>query len=61
LLVLRILGLVAVIAIAVSCAMYLFTRQPKYLGFAVRLTKYTVGAALIVFALMAFERLVVLV
>lgn len=60
-LVLRILGLVAVIAIGVSAALFLFTRERKYLVFAWRLAQYTVFAALAMFALLLFERLVALV
>jgi hypothetical protein len=61
LLVLRILGLLAVITIAASLAMYLFTRQRRYLTIALRVTQVTVGAALVAFALLLFERLAVLV
>jgi hypothetical protein len=61
LLVLRILGLVAMIAIAVSAALFLVTRERRYLTFAWRLARYTVLAALAMFALLLFERLVVLV
>ena len=60
-LVLRILGLLAVIAIAVSAVLFLFTRQRRYLVAAIRLTQITVVAALAVFGLLILERLAVLV
>ena len=49
------------IAIAVSAALFLVTRERRYLTFAWRLARYTVLAALAMFALLLFERLVVLV
>jgi hypothetical protein len=61
LLILRILGLLAVIAIAVSGVLFLVTRQRRYLAFAIRVTQITVVGALAVFALLIFERLAVLV
>jgi hypothetical protein len=61
LLVLRILVLIAAIAIGVALLLFIFTRERRYLQFAVRLLQYTVLAALIVFGLLLFERLAVLV
>jgi hypothetical protein len=60
LLVLRILGLLAVVAMATSCALFLVTRDRKYLVLALRLLTYTVAAALVVFGLLLLERLVAL-
>jgi hypothetical protein len=57
----RILGLLAVVAIGVSGALFLFTRDRKYLAWALRLTRYTVAVALAFFALLLLERLAVLV
>jgi hypothetical protein len=61
LLVLRVLVLIAAIAIGVALLLFLFTRERRYLQFALRLLQYAVLAALIVFGLLLFERLAVLV
>ena len=59
--VLRLLGLLAIVAIATCGALYLFTRERKYLDWTFRLLRYTVGAALAFFGLLLLERLAVLV
>jgi len=61
LLLLRILGLLAAIAIGASSVMFLFTRDRRYLSLALRITRYAVVAALCIFALLLLERLAVLV
>ena len=56
-LILRLLAILAVIAIASGVALYLFTGNRKYLGFSIRLLKIVLGIVLLTFALMALERL----
>ena len=60
-LVLRVLGLLAVAAIFAGCLLYLFTGDRKYLKFTLRLVKYAVILALLVFGLILLERLIVAV
>jgi hypothetical protein len=60
-LLLRIVGLLAAIAIGAGILAYLFTRERKYLGYSWRVAKYALIFALVLFALLAFERLMVLV
>ena len=60
-LLLRIIGLLGVIAIGACTLAYALTRDRRYLDFAWRLAKWLVGAVLAVFALLALERLAVLV
>lgn len=57
-LLLRIVGILAAIAIGTGIVAYLFTRDRKYLLFAWRIAKYTLIVVLAVFALFAFERLI---
>lgn len=57
---LRIVGILAAIAIGTGIVAYLFTRDRKYLGFAWRVTKYALIFALALFALLAVERLIVI-
>jgi hypothetical protein len=59
-LLLRILGILTVIAIGAGIFAWLFTRDRRYLILAGRITKYAVILALILFALLAFERLIVI-
>ena len=54
---LRLIALLAVLAIAGGAVLFLLTRDRKYLRFSLRLAKYTVLAALIGFLLLALERL----
>jgi len=58
LLILRLLGLLVAIAIAVGIAAYLVTRSRSYLRFSLRLFKYSLLIALIFLGLMALERLI---
>ncbi len=60
-LLLRIVGLLAVIAIGAGILAYLFTQDRRYLALSWRIAKYAILFALILFALLLFERLVVLV
>lgn len=60
-LLLRIVGLLVVIAIGAGILAYLFTRQQRYLALSWRIAKYALIFGLTLFALLAFERLVVLV
>jgi hypothetical protein len=59
-LLLRIVGLLAVIAIGAGILAYLFTRDRRYLGLSWRIAKYSLVFALALFALLAFERLIVI-
>lgn len=57
---LRIVGLLAVIAIGAGIVAYLLTGRREYLALAGRIAKYALIFALLLFALLAFERLLVL-
>jgi hypothetical protein len=59
-LLLRIVGILAAIAIGTGIVAYLFTRDRRYLVLAGRVAKYALIFALILFALLAFERLIVI-
>lgn len=59
-LLLRIIGLLAVIAIGAGIVAYLLTRQRRYLTLSWQIAKYALIFSLVLFALLAFERLVVL-
>jgi hypothetical protein len=59
-LLLRIVGILAAIAIGAGIVAFLFTRDRKYLGFSWRVAKYSLIFALVLFALLAFERLIVI-
>lgn len=59
-LLLRIAGLLAVIAIGAGIVAYLFTGDRRYLGLSWRVAKYSLILVLALFALLAFERLVVI-
>ncbi|MEW6292200.1 MAG: hypothetical protein AB1544_02690 [Pseudomonadota bacterium] len=59
-LLLRIVGILAAIAIGAGIVAFLFTRDRKYLGFSWRVAKYALIFALVLFALLAFERLIVI-
>jgi hypothetical protein len=59
-LLLRIVGILAAIAIGAGIVAFLFTRDRKYLGFSWRVAKYALLFALVLFALLAFERLIVI-
>jgi len=59
-LLLRIVGILAAIAIGAGIFAYLFTRDRKYLGYSWRIAKYSLIFVLVLFALLAFERLIVI-
>ena len=54
---LRLIALLAALAIAGGAVLFLLTRDRKYLRFSLRLAKYSVLGALIGFLLLALERL----
>jgi len=56
--VVRLIFMLAVLAIGASVVLYLIKRERKYLDFAWRLGKVVVALLLVFFALMAIERLV---
>jgi hypothetical protein len=60
-LLLRIVGILAVIAIGAGIVAYLLTGDRKYIGFSWRITRYSLAFALAVFVLLAAERLIVMV
>ncbi len=60
-LLLRIIGILAVIAIGAGILAYLFTRDRRYLSLSWRIAKYALILALALFALLAFERLIVMI
>ena len=57
---LRILAVLVVIAVGGGVVAYLMTRQQKYLHFSWRVFRYSLIVALLVFALMALERIAVI-
>lgn len=59
-LLLRIAGLLTVIAIGAGIVAYIFTGDRRYLGLSWRVAKYSLILVLALFALLAFERLVVI-
>lgn len=60
-LLLRLVAILVVVAIGVGIALFLLTGNRKYRKFALQLLKWAVIFALLVFALLVLERLVVLV
>ena len=58
-LILRIIAILSVIAIAGGFLVFVMTGQRRYLAFSWSLLKYSVIVALILFALMGAERLLV--
>jgi len=57
---LRLLGILTVIAVGGGVVAFLLTRDQKYLFFAWRLFRYALIVALLVFALMIVERVAVI-
>ncbi|MDQ8020444.1 MAG: hypothetical protein REI94_01290 [Moraxellaceae bacterium] len=55
-LILRFVGLILLVAIAVCAAAYLFTRDRRYLNWALKTFKVGVAVALVFLALMVLER-----
>jgi hypothetical protein len=60
-LVLRLIGVLVLIAIAGSLAMYLFTRNRRYLSFAWRVFQFAFVFLLVFMALYVLERLVLVI
>ncbi|MFN4147984.1 MAG: hypothetical protein ACK4E4_00350 [Rhodocyclaceae bacterium] len=58
---LRVVGILAAIAIGAGIIAFLFTGERRYLGFSWRIAKYALIFALVLFALLAFERLLVMI
>lgn len=58
--VLRLLAVIVVIAIGAGIVLSLFTGDRRYLAFSWRLFRYGIVFALLVFALMALERVAVI-
>jgi hypothetical protein len=61
LLLLRFIGVLAVIAVAVGTVLFLITGDRKYFRFALLLVKWAVIVALFLFGLIALERVMTLV
>ncbi len=59
-LLLRIVAFLAAIAFAVGVVAWLITGERGYLALALRIAKYTLIAVLALFALLSFERLLVI-
>ncbi|MBK8524530.1 MAG: hypothetical protein IPL58_10710 [Betaproteobacteria bacterium] len=59
-LILRLLAVVAILAVAGGVVAYLLTRNAKYLNFSWRVFRYSLIVALLVFALMVLERVAVI-
>ncbi len=59
--VLRLVGLLLLIAFGASFVVYLFTRDRRYLKFAGQLVKYAIVMAIIALVFMLFERLVMVI
>lgn len=57
---LRLLAILTLIAVGAGVAAYCFTRQPRYLHFSWRVFRYALMLGLLVFALLALERLAVI-
>ncbi len=59
-LVLRLIGILLVIAIGACFITYVVTRNPRYLNLAWTLLRYSVIAALLIGALFVLERVIIL-
>jgi hypothetical protein len=59
-LILRLLAVVVLLVVAGGVVAYLLTRNAKYLQFSWRIFRYSLIVALLVFALMVLERVVVI-
>ncbi|MCM8610970.1 hypothetical protein [Accumulibacter sp.] len=57
---LRLLAVLTVLAVAAGAALFVFTRDRRYLTFSWRLLRYSLLIALLVFALMIIERVAVI-
>ena len=56
----RLLGVLTLIAVGVGFVAYLLTRNPKYLHFSGQVFRYAVIVALLFFALLILERVVII-
>ena len=59
--ILRFVAFVALIAIGLSLAMWLFTKNPRYLNFAWQLFKFFAVFVVVVMALFVLERLILVI
>ncbi len=59
-LLLRVIGLLAAIALGVSVLLYMLSGERKYLGFAWRLFKYSLFVVVLILLLFLSERLLVM-
>jgi hypothetical protein len=57
---LRLLAVLTVISVAAGVAVFLLTRDSRYLQFSWRLFRYALIVALLVFALMILERVAII-
>lgn len=57
---LRLLGILTLIAVGGGLVAYVLTRNPKYVHFSWRVFRYAVVVALLVFALLILERVAVI-
>ncbi|MEN3372682.1 hypothetical protein [Dechloromonas sp. ZS-1] len=57
---LTLLAGLSLVGVGVSFALYALTRQPRFLAFAWRIVRYGVLFALIVFAVMILERVILI-
>lgn len=57
---LRLLAVVTLISVAGGFALFLFTRDERYLSFAWRLFRYALIVALLAFALLILERVAII-
>ena len=60
-LVLRLLGILTLIAIVGSIALYLFTRDPRFLAYARRIFQFALVFVLVFMALFVLERVVLVI
>ena len=56
-LLLRLLGILVLLGVSAAVALFLFTRNARYLDWAWRIFRYALMVALLIFALLALERL----
>jgi hypothetical protein len=56
----RLLAIIVVAAIVANLVAWLFTRDERYLSWAVRLGKFTLAAVVVLLVLLVGERLIVL-
>ena len=56
-LLLRLLGILVLLGVGAVVALFLFTRNARYLDWAWRIFRYALMVALLIFALLALERL----